>query len=60
MSKDEKDVFEVLDRDEINDFRQPGYEVFGDVKNNSELKNTDLRVPKEKVTYEQIDDDFIT
>ena len=34
-------------------------EVFGDVKNNSELKNTDLRVPKEKVTYEQIDDDFI-
>ena len=59
MNKEEKEVFDVLDRDEINDFRQPGFEIFGDRKNKEEVKNTDLRVPKEKVTYEQIDDDFI-
>ena len=55
MTPDERDVFEALDRDEINDFRQPGFEVFGE----KDSLNTKMRVPKEKVAYDQIDDDFV-
>ena len=54
MTADEREVFETLDGDEVNDFRLPGYEVYGEQKAESKL-----RVPKEKVTYEAIADDLI-
>lgn len=54
MTADEREVFETMDQDEVNDFRQPGFEIFGEKK-----LTGDIRVPKEKVNYEQIDDDFV-
>ena len=40
MNVDEKEVFNLIDGDEINDFRQPGFEITADkIKNNLNLEN---------------------
>ena len=41
MTADEREVFDTLDQDEVNDFRQPGFEIYGDKK-----AVGDVRVPK--------------
>ena len=57
MTEEELEVFEAIDGDEINDFRQPGFEIVGE-NPDSETKSG-LKVPKQKRVYEEIDDDFI-
>lgn len=57
MNDEEKEVFNLIDGDEINDFRQPGFEIVADQL--AKDVKVDMKVPEKKVEYEDIDDDFI-